>query len=319
MFSRISKHLRSINYVDIEVADNVIKNIKFLPLGQTLRENIARERGTDALERAESFHYDSFPFDYLANSAHLKRKNPLEVLNVANFQSTAEESPGISLNFCKVLCSPSLVSSKHAFELFQQTQRQRKIWWMKFVYNPGQIFLTNPCRNETSQTISISLKSAEGFNIELERIGLYPGGSAPKTNALLSWFSLDTAVLSFLVDGLPEIDSNSRTLHLHRRLSPYKIALLSETEPNEDLRDLAKLLNLDLDSKSLNVLNRIDCMKPLEENLLHADRMGIPYSLILGRDSLETGLLKLRSRNTTLSEVVHISDIPSYVERIIQI
>lgn len=318
MFSRISKHLRSINYVDIEVVDNVIKNIKFLPLGQILRDNIARERGTDSLHREEFFHYDSFPFDYLANSAHLKRKNPLEVLNVAKFQSSAEESPEISLNFCKVLCSPSLVSSKHAFELFQQTQRQRKIWWMKFVYNPGQIFLTNPCRNETSQTISISLKSADGFNIELERIGLYPG-SAPKTNALLSWFSLDTSVVSFLIDGLPEIDSNSRTLHLHRRLSPYKIALFSETETNEDLRDLAELINLELESKSLNVLNRIECMKPLEENILHADRMGIPHSLILGGDSLETGLIKLRSRNTTLSEVVHISDIPSYVERVIQI
>lgn len=315
MFARLSKHLQSIDYVDLNLADNVVRDMKFLPLGQILRDNISRERGTDQIVREECFDYQSFPQDYLAKSKHLKRRNPLEVLNVANLQSTSEESPGISLKTCKVLCSPSLVAPKHAFELFHQTQRQRKIWWMKFVYNPGQVVLTSPTRTETSQTISISLKSAEGFAIELERIGLF---SLEKTNALLSWFSLDTSVLSFLIDGLPEVESGLFTLNLHRRLSPFKVALLADSKVNEDVRDLGKLINLQLGEKNLNVLNRIDSRETLEKNFSHADQIGIPYSLILGRESLETGLLKLRNRNTTLSEVIHISDVPDYVEKVIQ-
>lgn len=322
MLARICKHLRSIEYLDVTLSGNVVSGIKFLPMGQLLRENIARERGPDQIVREQSFDFKSFPTNYLTNSvAHLKRKNPLEVLRAVNFQSTtAEESPRIELKASKVLCSTSLVSPKHAFELFFQLQRQRKIWWMKFMYNPGQIVFTNPTRTESSQTISISMKSGEGFNVELERIGLYPVGDSMKSHALQSWFSLDASVFSFLVDALPEVAANDLTLHLHRRLSPYKIVLLAEDQLSSDLelRDLAQLVNYEFLSRDLNVLNGFEGNRTLTENLSRADQMGIPYSLILGSESLTTGLFKLRNRNTSLCEVVHITDIPGYVEKIIQ-
>lgn len=320
MLSRISKHLRRIDYLDLTVSGNVVRDIKFLPLGQILRENITRERNTDRVVLDENFNFNEFPMAYLTKySSVLKRKNPLAVFDLQNFQSTQEESPEIALHSCKVLSSTSLVSSKHAFELFYQLQRQRKIWWMTWMYNPGQIMFTNPNRTENAQTISISMKTGDGFNLELERIGLYTLGGSTKQHVLQSWFSVDISVLSFLIDALPERDSDDFTLYLHRRLSPYNVVLLAEDDAiDKDLQDLSRLVNYELSNGKLNVLNRVkEVNEELNQNVTKADQMGIPYSLIMGKESLQTGLIKLRSRNTTLSEVIHISDIPEYVEKII--
>lgn len=328
MLSRISKHLRQIGYLDLTLSGNVVRDIKCLPLGEILRENIIRERsGSDqTVLHDDTFDFSSFPMAYLTKFAPLRQKNAVDVLNLQNFQSFNEESsPGIALTrSCKVFSSTSLVSVKHAFELFYQLQRQRKIWWMTWMYNPGQILFTNPSRTENSQTMSISMRTGDGLNLELERIGLYSLGESTKMQALQSWFCVDTSVLSFLIDALYERDAGDFTLHLHRRLSPFKVVLLVEDEDaNDDLRDLSRLVGYELENNSkLNLLNRIEGEtannETLNENLSNVDQMGIPYSLVLGRDSLETGLIKLRSRNTTLSEVIHISDIPGYIEKIIK-
>lgn len=53
--------------------------------------------------------------------------------------------------------------------------------------------------------------------------------------------------------------------------------------------------------------------EPLKEIAQKTDSIGIPYLLIIGDKTLETGLLRLRSRDTTLCETIHISDIPKYL------
>lgn len=321
MLSRISKHLKCMKYVDLAVNGNVIGNVDCLPLGQLLRQNIVRERGEDPTILADSFDYQSFPSQYLAQVENLKRKNPLEIFNLRNFHSNPGESPEFNLNSCQVLCSTSLVNAKHAFELFYQLQRQRKIWWMKFVYNPGQILFSNPVRTERSQSVSISMKSAD-FTMELERIELSSYGDSLKMSALQSWFVVDKSVVAFLIDSLPEMGTDDFTMYLHRKLSPYKIGILLELSKEEeeyqgDLVDLGKLVSYELGRNRLSVFNDYEMGNSLEDNLSYLDRIGTPYNLILNKESLETGLLKLRSRNTTLSELIHISDIPEYIDKII--
>lgn len=53
------------------------------------------------------------------------------------------------------------------------------------------------------------------------------------------------------------------------------------------------------------------------DSLTVADGLGIPYDILIDdRESLQTGFLKLRNRETTLSETIHISDIPEYLLQI---
>lgn len=51
----------------------------------------------------------------------------------------------------------------------------------------------------------------------------------------------------------------------------------------------------------------------LERILLHSDSVGIPYLLLIDNESTKSGLIRMRSRDTTLFETVHISDIPNYL------
>lgn len=57
----------------------------------------------------------------------------------------------------------------------------------------------------------------------------------------------------------------------------------------------------------------ICCNSQMDNELITADSFGIPYAILLDENSIKTGIMKLRSRDTTLSETIHISDIPNYL------
>lgn len=54
----------------------------------------------------------------------------------------------------------------------------------------------------------------------------------------------------------------------------------------------------------------------LEQKCNEMDAIGVPYELILDSDSLKTGFMKLRNRDTTLSETIHISCLNEYLPQI---
>lgn len=50
-----------------------------------------------------------------------------------------------------------------------------------------------------------------------------------------------------------------------------------------------------------------------EKSIELFDNLGVPYALVVDDESVKSGLMKLRSRDTTLFETIHISDIPNYI------
>lgn len=56
----------------------------------------------------------------------------------------------------------------------------------------------------------------------------------------------------------------------------------------------------------------------LSEQFAKIDAIGIPYSLVLNADSLRTGFMKLRNRDTTLFETIHICHLTDYLPKIFQ-
>jgi DNA polymerase gamma 2 len=131
---------------------------------------------------------------------------------------------------------------------------------------------------------------------------------------------LETATLNILLDSLTSLDS---IFKFHRRLAPYQISIFKLSEENQDLLDLARFIELLItrEDQKIKVLNKSDIkvknQLELKRELERLDaEIGIPYSIVLDGNSLKTGLLKLRNRNTTLSETIHISDIPGYIVKI---
>lgn len=90
-------------------------------------------------------------------------------------------------------------------------------------------------------------------------------------------------------------------------------------EQTQDLTDLQLHLIHRLKKFGLRVYEEkiaINSNTQLQDHLTLADCMGIPYSLIITESSLKNGLMHLRNRDTTLKEIIHISDIDNYLLKI---
>lgn len=61
--------------------------------------------------------------------------------------------------------------------------------------------------------------------------------------------------------------------------------------------------------------NDILCSDECDQNqrIAQMDTMGVPYVLLLSAECFDRGFLKLRSRDTTLCETIHLSDVPNYL------
>lgn len=59
-------------------------------------------------------------------------------------------------------------------------------------------------------------------------------------------------------------------------------------------------------------------LSALDQKQSEMDAIGVPYSLVIDAESLKTGFMKLRNRDTTLSETIHISYLNDYLPQIFQ-
>lgn len=133
---------------------------------------------------------------------------------------------------------------------------------------------------------------------------------------------------------------------IHRKLAPYQCAFYCFAEgfyrkcsqmwlssiikieffriPDDSilsqLKQLARLLQLILEKAGVTTLDLSKCefknKTDLDQTHFRHDAIGIPYSVLLDARSLETGFLKLRNRDTTIHETVHISRIEAYLVKI---
>lgn len=51
----------------------------------------------------------------------------------------------------------------------------------------------------------------------------------------------------------------------------------------------------------------------LADHFAESDMLGVPYTLVVSEQTLKSGQMKLRSRDTRLAETIHISDVPDYL------
>lgn len=91
---------------------------------------------------------------------------------------------------------------------------------------------------------------------------------------------------------------------------------------SDDLKELAKYVSLLLRRSNISILDATDCHfvedTALQRQFNQMDAIGIPYGIVLDSDSLKTGFMKLRNRDTTLSETIHISHLIEYLPKIFQ-
>uniref|UniRef100_A0A2M4AIW9 Putative mitochondrial dna polymerase accessory subunit n=1 Tax=Anopheles triannulatus TaxID=58253 RepID=A0A2M4AIW9_9DIPT len=245
-----------------------------------------------------------------------------------------------------VVCTSYLIEPTLASHFFHQVQRQRKIWWMRLSANPGRYFISDAHRTEDGgcewSVVTLKVHFTEPDDpekassaVDLKWLELLAGErlikdfpKALKKTSLPSVVSIrqhmDRITLAMLLDALDSPTTNG-TVRLHRNIAPCKCAILCRAKDSArqgELSDLAKHITYVLRKANIFLLDSLCPLVPTDaavaDRIATLDACGAPYAFVLRDESLETGLLQLRSRDTTLCETIHLSDLPHYLIKLVR-
>lgn len=340
-FRQMLEACRNSKFVALELRENVLDEFKLSPIGRMLQNNLKDEfrRG----EAGTAVYEGSSGITLKENLSFVRETfNPNVPFGIAieerfsNERVALNDSFSLNLEQGHMLSCQYLVNPSTSTEFMYKIQRQRKIWWMRYACDPGRFFISDPRQDSTSRVQSVSIRSRlGGEELTLENLQLIPSEAvgdeelgdfrikAGRTNSrkirpcvLRVRQCVEVATLQVLLDAF---ESEEGTVRIHRKLAPYKCGIVCHAEdPAQltELRDLAKHLCNVLRKANLPVLDCSD-RNGNRKQFHHLDSIAVPYSLVLRDQTLQTGLLQLRSRDTTLSETIHISDLPQYLLKIV--
>lgn len=237
-----------------------------------------------------------------------------------------------------ILKTSYFINKSFNSEIFHQVQRQHKIWWMKYGASPGKYLISDQKSDSFFKFVNIQ-SNVEDFSIDVETLKLFSLKDCIKDKTILNSYlsripnrkremipdviettiDLQVAAVALLFDAVNLSDDYTA---LHRRSSPYQLALITNGSSTRDLLDLARYIELLIQETDPNImiLNESNSEIRNQEELLGRfemyDKIGLPYAIIIDDETLESGLFKLRNRNTTLSETIHLSDVTGYLIKI---
>lgn len=242
----------------------------------------------------------------------------------------------------EILSNSFFVHPSVANEYFNRVQRSKKIWWMKLTSSAGNIIISEQKLLKYGiETVTINLKTEYG-ELELEKIqkiqqndifdneSYYIRMQCAKSNLeiipaiIRSDICLNVATLCILIDSFQS--EENQTLHLNRKLAPYQCALLrlADNKTSNELQCMAEYIGLLLKAKKISTLNLENNNVPysqlsnLQAEMQKLDIIGVPFTLILEKECLSSGMIKLRNRDTTIPELIHLTDIPNYICQIMK-
>ncbi|XP_042198322.1 DNA polymerase subunit gamma-2, mitochondrial isoform X1 [Callorhinchus milii] len=224
--------------------------------------------------------------------------------------------------------------------------RQRLLWWRKFARHPSS-FTANDFQDEngikgTALYFSFpwgkepieTLLSLEEKEVVLKHLGSkseLQGRDGRKTvvpHVLSVSGNLDRGVMAYLTDSLhlsEQIDSKcscnqKQVLKLHPFLVPIKVALDVGRGSTGELRQVCEGLFRQMLEKRINTWPGYleTAQVSMEQLFTKYDEMGVIFTIVINESTLESGLVQLRNRDTTMKETMHISEVIEFLTKYIQ-
>uniref|UniRef100_K9J197 DNA polymerase subunit gamma-2 n=1 Tax=Desmodus rotundus TaxID=9430 RepID=K9J197_DESRO len=223
--------------------------------------------------------------------------------------------------------------------------RHRLLWWRKFAVSPSN-FSSSDCQDEEGRrgnrvyyNFPWGKEPIETlWNLgDQELLHMYPGnvsqihGRDGRKSVVPSVLSingdLDRGMLAYLCDSF-QLTENSfiRKKHLHRKvlklhpcLAPIKVALDMGRGPAVELRQVCQGLFTELLENGISVWPGYleTAQSSLEQLYSKYDEMGILFTVLITEATLENGLIHLRSRDTTMKEMMHVSKVKDFLAKYI--
>lgn len=230
--------------------------------------------------------------------------------------------------------------TKKSSDWFNYWARYRYRWWRKFSNIASKFYLSDVTETKAgNQQISLMMEFPWGKE-NLETITLYNGNfirnncdiadiysakSQAVSSVIVCESELNLAGFAYLSNSFSEKwrDGKVRKLfQLHTKLAPYKVCISVSAEHSDDLKNLKDVaVHLEKELKKCRI-TVFPCFETsLEDNHLkfrRYDEMGVPYTVVLNKKALNSGIAGLRSRDTTLEEQVHIAELTSKLLKYLQ-
>lgn len=121
--------------------------------------------------------------------------------------------------------------------------------------------------------------------------------------------SLDWGSLTLLCDGYSNKIDEMPVPAVHPKLSPYKVAIQTQ-ESNRENEDTNQLLIHINNTLRKNYLDTVIVNNSEDVSLFSA-----PYEIAVDKTSLQTGIVKVVSRATTIGEDVHITQLVKHLTK----
>ncbi|NWH79397.1 DPOG2 polymerase, partial [Piaya cayana] len=221
--------------------------------------------------------------------------------------------------------------------------RQRLQWWRKFAVGPSNFSSSDFQDEEGRKGYNLHYRFPWGTETietltnlgDTELLQMYPGdnsqllGRDGRKNVIPHVLSmsgnLDRGVLAYLFDSLHLADnpltkkknSQRKVLKLHPCLAPLKVALDVGKGPTTELRQVCQGLFNELSENRISVWPGYleTTQVSLEQLYTKYDEMGVLFTILITDSTLENGVVQLRSRDTTMKEMMHISRLKDFLTK----
>ncbi|KAJ8931380.1 hypothetical protein NQ314_015716 [Rhamnusium bicolor] len=205
------------------------------------------------------------------------------------------------------------------------------------ITSPGRYLLTDIKTDDTntqsveilanypwgSQLVETLICNSTDTTFTIPQLQFKEGKKLIKAHIIRSEINLSTMFLNSICDAFEEPlfqEKPREMLRFHRKLAPYKISFGvtgSNVSTVSELNDLALYLCKQLRTNHISTLLLPSSWRhTLEAQYKQYDQLGIPYNVVLNENTLKNGIAQLRSRDTTLKEQVHVTDLETYVEQL---
>ncbi|XP_077426024.1 DNA polymerase subunit gamma-2 isoform X1 [Vanacampus margaritifer] len=240
-------------------------------------------------------------------------------------------------------CSPRTSS-----QWLDHWARQRLKWWRKFALAPSDFSISDVPQDELEGASSRGVKIFYKFPWGQEPVEvLWSRGdsellqfhkrvrsklqsrdgrkSIPHVVSITG--NINRGLLAFLANSLQLHNREDtkqklqqrKVLKLHPLLAPIKVALGIGRGATMELRQVCEGLLQELKEAKISAWPGYleTSQTPMEQLNSKYDEMGVLFTAVVSENTLESGLLHLRSRDTTIKETMHVSELNNFLCRYI--
>ncbi|XP_022316931.2 DNA polymerase subunit gamma-2-like [Crassostrea virginica] len=299
----------------------------------TLRENF-KEECLDHLGDIQRIFKTSLPFSLAHCGVCIEQsmKKPDHFL----FNSR-ELTSLVTFNFCV----PQATVQK-----FDQLVTSRLMWWRKFAENPSSFMESESKEEENVVHILYEFPwGQDSVEVIRNHGSQFLESASPPIRELMSSgqnsknslnngspsviecnMFLEGGMLAYLVDAYTEkrpfslekdsTDKPARTvMQLHPALAPYNVSIAVTESMDPILQRIIQHISKEIHEANILSLDVSSNSDSLEKQFIRNDELGIPFSVVVDKDTIDMACIGVRHRDSTLKEKIHVTEIKDFIKR----